>query len=84
MNLAKDVTGTTNFIEWYERHSRRTVISMSDTYGGNISTLRYLGLGSYEIQLATYAPTDILLIGGNGREKDIRLDSTTFRRIRTK
>lgn len=60
MNLAKDSEGKTNFIRWYEKHSRKTVVSLNDEYGGNVSTLRILGKGSYELDLATYSPTNII------------------------
>ena len=67
------------FIEWYERHNRKTRITFNETYGGNVSTMKFLGPGSYEIELGTYCPTDIVVDG-----KYTRLTTDTFRNIRAK
>ena len=54
--------GITDFITWYETHSRKTRISVNETYGSNVSSLKCFGLGSYALDLATYSPTDIILM----------------------
>ena len=60
-NLWKDIqSGSTNFIRWYEEHSRKTIVSLNDEYGGNVSNLKILGRGSYQLELATYSPTNII------------------------
>jgi hypothetical protein len=72
-----------DFIDWYEKHSRRTVVSLNETYGGNVTTMTYFGPGSYELMLGTYSPTDIVIESPDGLEEtDIRLDSDTYRNIR--
>ena len=83
-NLEKEKfqSGMTNFMEWYKKHNRRTVVKMNDLYGSNVTTLKCLGLGSYEMVLGTYAPTNLVL-GDNGG-KWVGLNSLTFRRIRQK
>ena len=81
-NLAKDSEGKTNFIKWFEMHSRRTIVSMIDTYGGNVSNLKCLGPGSYEIELSTYSPTGIVVSDSNGDETLWNLDSEQYRSIR--
>ena len=60
-NLAKDSEGRTNFIDWCDMHSRKTSISLLDDYGGTESKLKCYGKGSYELELATYSPTDLIL-----------------------
>ena len=75
--------GKTNFMKWYEKHDRRTVVELAETYGSNVTTLKCLGLGSYEMVLGTYSPTDLVL-GKTGNEKWVGLNATTFRRIRQK
>ena len=67
------------FVKWYETHNRRTVVSSKDAYGGNVSDLRCLGVGSYELELSTYSPTEINI---GGRER-VWLDADTFRSIRS-
>lgn len=79
-NLAK-VDGTTNFITWCKAHDRKFRVRLSDIYGGNVSPLKCLGPGSYEIDLATYGPTDIVLDNEYEREY-VSLTSETFRKIR--
>ena len=54
---------------------------MVDTYGTNLTTLKYLGKCSYEMTVATYGPTDIYLYG-DGETTDVRLNSETYRAIR--
>ena len=72
-----------DFIDWYERHSRRTVVRVNDTYGGNVSTFTCVGSGSYELNLATYSPTGIILTSADGqKETTIQLNSDTYRKIR--
>jgi hypothetical protein len=67
------------FVEWYKKYDRKTRITFNDTYGGNVSTLKMLGNGSYEIELGTYSPTD--LVSG---EQWTSLASDTFRDIRAR
>jgi hypothetical protein len=80
-NLEKDENGLTPFISWYKVYNRKTVVSLQKEYGGSISNLTCLGAGSYELELATYSPTDLVL---NGKSiVDIPLDSDTYRAIRS-
>ena len=81
-NLDKDENGETNFIRWYESHNRKTVVSTKVAHGGNISDIKCLGPGSYELDLATYGPTDIV-VGNHSTGNWIHLDSDTFRSIRS-
>jgi hypothetical protein len=84
-NIAKDSeTGLTPFIDWYKKHNRRTVVSVLSEYGGNKSNFTCTGAGSYEIELATYSPTDIILDGSEvGKSiREIPLNADTFREIR--
>jgi len=86
-NMEKDENGSTPFLEWYGRHNRKTVVSMLEEYGGNVSYLKCLGAGSYEIQLATYSPTELMLehAGEDGTTKQVttRLDDDQFRKMRS-
>ena len=75
INLAKDDEGLTPFISWYKNHNRKTVVSIEDDYGGNISRLSCLCAGSYQIELATYSPTGLVLDGS----KPIPLNIDKFR-----
>lgn len=80
-------TSIKDFLEWYEKHDRKTRVSMKETYGGNVTTLKCLGPGSYDLELATYCPTDIVLHTqkdekGNENAKWINLNSDTFRQMR--
>ena len=79
-------TSITSFLTWYEKHDRKTRISMKETYGGNVTTLKCLGPGSYDLELATYCPTDIVLQNTDSKdnltEKWINLNSDTFRQMR--
>ena len=68
------------FVEWYRKHDRKTRITFSDSYGSNISSMKLLGNGSYEIELGTYCPTDIVV----GENTWTRLTTDTFRSIRAK
>lgn len=79
-NLAKDENGLTPFINWYNTYNRKTVVSMQKKYGENKSNFTCLGAGSYEIELATYSPTDLILVGKS--YEPIPLNSDTFRKIR--
>ena len=81
-NLAKDEDGLTPFISWYEKYNRRTVVSTQEEYGGNTSKFTCLGAGSYELELATYSPTDLVLVGTDA--VDVPLNVDTFRKIRAK
>ena len=80
-NLAR-VNGITDFITWYETHSRKTRVSLLDTYGTNVSTLTCFGSGSYGLELATYSPTDLVLSYGTLAPEYIKLNSETYRAIR--
>ena len=79
-NLAKDDNGFTPFKSWYEKYNRRTVVSILKDYGGNKSNFTCLGAGSYEIELATYSPTDLVMEGTSRVE--IPLNAETFRKVR--
>lgn len=79
-NLAKDEDGLTPFISWYDTFNRKTVVSVQEEYGGNTSNFVYLGAGSYEIELATYSPTSVILDGDAIVE--IPLNADNFREIR--
>ena len=79
-NLAKDDNGFTPFKSWYEKYNRRTVVSTQLEYGGNTSHFTCLGAGSYEIELATHSPTDLVLVGTD--TVDVPLNVDTFRKIR--
>lgn len=78
-NLEKDENGLTPFITWYKNHNRKTVVSLSNKYGENISNIWCLGNGSYEIELATYSPTGLVL----GESEPIPLNIDKFREIRS-
>ena len=54
------------FVNWFEKHNRKTLVSLNETYGTNISELKVLGAGSYELELATYSPTDLVLYSPDG------------------
>lgn len=78
---AEEPMNFTEFIEWYETHSRKTVVTLDDTYGKNVSMLNCMGVGSYEIAMGTYCPTGIVLSDG-WRETSIPLNSDTYRQVR--
>jgi hypothetical protein len=80
-NLAKDENGLTDFISWYKNHNRKTVVSVSDEYGGNISNLSCLCAGSYELELSTYSPTGIV-IETSEQSETVPLNVDKFREIR--
>ena len=80
-NLEKDENGLTPFISWYKVYNRKTVVSMQKEYGGNISNFTCIGAGSYELELATYSPTNLILSGKS--IVDIPLNSDTYRVIRS-
>ena len=67
----------TSFVQWYKTHNRRVVVGMQEEHGGNVTTLKILGTGSYVMKLATYSPTDILV----GKSPPIRLVADTYRAI---
>lgn len=71
----------TDFIKWHKRHNRKTIVSLDDTYGKNVSMLTFMGVGSYELALGTYSPTDIVVSDGR-RETSISLNSETYRQVR--
>ena len=81
-NLAKDDNGLTSFITWYKNHNRKTVVSIIDDYGNNVSKFNCLGSGSYELELATYSPTGIRLYSGEDTAT-IPLNIDKFREIRS-
>lgn len=63
------------FKSWFRMHNRKTVVSLDEeTYGGNVSKLKCLENGSYELVLATYSPTDIV----DGAGKWHHLGADTF------
>lgn len=71
------------FIGWFKEHNRKTLVSLNETYGTNISELKVLGLGSYELELATYSPTDLVLYSPDGKtQKSIGFNADTYRDIR--
>ena len=71
------------FIEWCKDHNRKTMVSFKETYGSNTSELKCLGNGSYELELATYSPTDLVLWSeDSSRKRGYRLNSETYRDIR--
>lgn len=80
-NLEKDENGLTPFISWYKVYNRKTVVSMQKEYGENISNFTCIGAGSYELKLATYSPTNLILVGKS--IVDIPLISDTYRAIRS-
>lgn len=65
------------FVEWYENHNHRMVVRQNTTYGTNVSVLKCLGSGSYELELATNGPSDVVVSG-----EVMPLDDDTFRSIR--
>jgi hypothetical protein len=73
-----------NFVKWCREHNRKTLVSLNDTYGTNISNLKVLGLGSYELELATYSPTDLVLYSPDGlQQTSIGFNADTYREIRS-
>jgi hypothetical protein len=74
--------GKTPFIEWCKKHDCKTVVSLKDQHGGNTSDLRILGYGSYEIDLATYGPSDIV-VGSRDNPTWWNLTTATYGRIRS-
>ena len=81
LNLQKDEKGLTPFITWYKNHNRKTVVSLAQDYGDNISKLTCFGAGSYEIELATYSPTGIV-VEPSDETMPIPLNMDKFREIR--
>ena len=77
-------SGIDEFINWYKLHNRKTVVSLSDDYGTNVSYLKYFGVGSYELELATYGPTSIWLEKQNSPDakRVVELNSSSFNQIR--
>lgn len=80
-NLQKDEKGLTPFISWYRNHNRKTVVYLAQDYGNNISKLTCFGAGSYEIELATYSPTGIV-VEPSDEAMPIPLNMDKFREIR--
>ena len=74
-----------DFIEWFNDHNRKTIVSINDTYGSNVSDLKILGFGSYELELATYSPTDLVLYSPDGEQEltSIGFNTDTYREIRS-
>lgn len=82
-NLEKDDDGMTPFISWYDTYNRKTVVSMNEDYGGNVSNFTCNGAGSYEIELATHSPTAIVLLQDGEPQLEIPLTLDKFREIRS-
>ena len=59
----------TNFVKWFNERNRKTMVSLSDTYGGNESLVKFHGVGSYEIELATYSPTGLIVCSPETTDK---------------
>ena len=75
-----NLQGATDFAEWYGMHDRKTVVSLSEEYGGNTSHLGCLCVGAYELELSTHGPTSIVLGDGNG---EVPLSASSFLKMRT-
>lgn len=78
-NLSEDVQ---NFIEWYEGHDRKVSVKLREEYGTNVSELRVVGNKSYELDLATYGPTDILNQQIGEEDDLVNLNLQSLREIR--
>lgn len=74
-----NLEGTTEFVKWHERHNRKTMVQLSNEYGGSTSHLSCLCVGSYELELSTHGPTSVVLGDGKG---EIPLNSSSFLRMR--
>lgn len=76
-------SGIGDFVKWYELHNRKTVVTLSEEYGGNVSDLKCLGSGSYELELATYGPTEVVVEPVNSSEqtRKVGLDSESLNGI---
>lgn len=71
------------FIEWYEGRNGKTRVRLDDTYGTNVTKLKWLGNRSYEIWLSTYCPSHLLIMDDNGNVvSSHHMDNDTFREIR--
>ena len=71
------------FKQWFNERNHRTLVSLKDTYGNNVSELKCNGIGSYEIELATYSPTNIVLYSQDGMLlKSIGLNPDMYRELR--
>ena len=71
------------FRQWFGERNHRTLVSLKDTYGNNVSELKCNGIGSYEIELATYSPTNIVLYSQDGTLlKSIGLNPDMYRELR--
>ena len=78
------------FVNWYRRHNHKTIVTQSEEYGTNVSSLKCLGAKSYELELGTYCPDALVFdtdyeLSERGKvdyDKMIRLNSDTFRSIR--
>ena len=58
------------------------MVRLDETYGGNVTTLAYSGIGSYELDMATYSPPGIVLSNDGNSETTIQLNSETYRKTR--
>ena len=71
-------------------HNHKTIVTQSEEYGTNVSSLKCLGAKSYELELGTYCPDALVFdtdyeLSERGKvdyDKMIRLNSDTFRSIR--
>ena len=71
------------FQEWYNNHNHKTVVKTSDDYGSSVSRLKYLGTNSYELELGTYSPTNIVSFSKDGKQVEYQdLNESNFRNIR--
>ena len=85
INLSKDSNGLTDFIRWYKLRNHKTRITLNDTYGTNISRLECLGSGSYNLDLATYSPTDLIMMKKRAASSEdvwLGLNTKVFRKAR--
>ena len=76
-----NLQGVTEYAEWYGMHDRKTVVSLSEEYGGNTSHLVCLCVGAYELKLSTHGPTSIVL--GDGKGGEVPLSASSFLKMRS-
>lgn len=62
------------FVEWYQKHDYKTIVSLSDVPGGNVTQMKINGSGSYELVLANQSPTNIVIKSNDEISKDIWID----------
>lgn len=69
------------FVEWYQKHDYKTIVSLSDVPGGNVTQMKINGSGSYELVLADQSPTNIVVLGNEHEDSkkwtwiDLKLDN---------